>query len=456
MGRVVIPGFRKIETRGGGEGGTTNYNDLTNKPSINNVPLVGNLNTVDLNLTDATLKEEGVPAESKTVGAKLEEQSTSLLTLKEQLGNHTVKSDVPENAVFTDTVYDDTDIKEEFTKAIDDIVVGGRNLLFDTETMKSWTKGYLLAFEYNQIDYLYKNNAIKLTNVTSYGPVRFQQSKFNDLANRVGKRTFSMWAKTDDPSLGGYLNFTYRIRKNTSKEMNFYLSTEWERYTFSYDVTEDLGNGYQDFVYFKIIGTSPIYICYPKLENGNKATDWTPAPEDTEAEIQAVNNKLTTNLLKPTLATTTQNGVTCINNGDGTYTLKGTNNTSNPIAFGLERVAIKNSGDYRLVGCPNGQSSSTAHMYLANDDSSVTINDIGGGEASYLPVDTYSAVIEIQGNETVNLTFKPMITTNLNATYDDFVPYTGDTGQINSDVAYLLKRIEALESLTNKTDTTTV
>ena len=71
MGRVVIPGFRKIETSGGGEGGTTNYNDLTNKPSINNVPLVGNLNTVDLKLTDATLTEEGVPAEAKTVGAKL-------------------------------------------------------------------------------------------------------------------------------------------------------------------------------------------------------------------------------------------------------------------------------------------------------------------------------------------------------------------------------------------------
>ena len=113
MGRVVIPGFRKIETSGGGEGGTTNYNDLTNKPSINNVPLVGNLKTVDLKLTDATLTEEGVPAEAKTVGQKLEEQSTSLTALSNQLGNHTVKSDVPENAVFTDTVYDDTEVKEE-------------------------------------------------------------------------------------------------------------------------------------------------------------------------------------------------------------------------------------------------------------------------------------------------------------------------------------------------------
>ena len=115
MGKVVIPGFRKIEVSGGGEGGTTNYNDLDNKPFINNVPLVGNLRTVDLKLTDATLTEEGVPAEAKTVGTKLAEQSTSLTALSEQLGNHTVKSDVPENAVFTDTVYDDTDIKEEIT-----------------------------------------------------------------------------------------------------------------------------------------------------------------------------------------------------------------------------------------------------------------------------------------------------------------------------------------------------
>ena len=73
MARYIIPGFRKIETSGGGEGGTTNYNDLTNKPFINDVPLVGNLRTVNLKLTDATLTEEGVPAEAKTVGQKLEE-----------------------------------------------------------------------------------------------------------------------------------------------------------------------------------------------------------------------------------------------------------------------------------------------------------------------------------------------------------------------------------------------
>lgn len=122
MARYIIPGFRKIETSGGGEEGTTNYNDLTNKPFINNVPLVGNLNTVNLKLTDATLTEEGVPAEAKTVGAKLEEQSTSLTALAEQLGNHTVKSDVPENAVFTDTIYDDTGVKKSIEELNSNLV----------------------------------------------------------------------------------------------------------------------------------------------------------------------------------------------------------------------------------------------------------------------------------------------------------------------------------------------
>lgn len=58
----------------GDGGGTTDYDSLENKPSINNVSLTGNKNTVDLHLTDETLSEEGVPADSKIVGQKLDEK----------------------------------------------------------------------------------------------------------------------------------------------------------------------------------------------------------------------------------------------------------------------------------------------------------------------------------------------------------------------------------------------
>lgn len=246
--RVVIPGFRKIETSGGGEV-TGNYNDLENKPSINNVPLVGNLKTVDLKLTDSTLTEEGIPAEAKEVGIRLEKHSTSL-------------------------------------------------------------------------------NAVKK-----------------------------------------------------------------------------------------------------------------------EAMV---------NLLKPTLETTTQNGVTCTNNGDGTYTLNGTNSSDINFRFIVGSVTITNEDRYKLVGCPADKSIDTTHMYLNNTDFSVVLNDVGDGDYKILPSDVYYIQIEVKGNETINnALFKPMITTNLSATYDDFVPYTGDTGKINSDVAALLKRIEALEALATKTGTDT-
>ena len=43
-----------------GEGGTTNYNDLTNKPSINSVTLIGNKTTSDLNIkTSDLINDEG-------------------------------------------------------------------------------------------------------------------------------------------------------------------------------------------------------------------------------------------------------------------------------------------------------------------------------------------------------------------------------------------------------------
>lgn len=42
-----------INTGGGGGGGTSDYDDLTNKPSINGVPLSGNMNASDLGLAEA-------------------------------------------------------------------------------------------------------------------------------------------------------------------------------------------------------------------------------------------------------------------------------------------------------------------------------------------------------------------------------------------------------------------
>lgn len=205
MGRVVIPGFRKIETSGGGEV-TGNYNDLANKPSINNVPLVRNLKTVDLKLTDATLTEEGVPAEAKEVGLRLEAQSTSLTALSEQLGSHTVKSDVPENAVFTDTVYDDTEIKESFSEQSSEMM--------DIK-MLGWSvpKECPIQNEVNENQFVQKVGRVDLGSLSWIYDSSIPRFYSGDLQNFIKK------VKSESDIFSGYL----KDYKNLSLDNLFYI-----------------------------------------------------------------------------------------------------------------------------------------------------------------------------------------------------------------------------------------
>ena len=57
-------------------------------------------------------------------------------------------------------------------------------------------------------------------------------------------------------------------------------------------------------------------------------------------------------MLKPTLGTTTQHGITCTANGDGTYTFNGTTTEDTYIRLGFFNT--QKGVAYKLVGCPKG------------------------------------------------------------------------------------------------------
>lgn len=150
------------------------------------------------------------------------------------------------------------------------------------------------------------------------------------------------------------------------------------------------------------------------------------------------------NLLKPTLQTTTQNGVTCTANGDGTYTLNGT--ASRLTTFILRDMKLDSSLSYKLTGCPLGGDWDNGYsMYVEKQYWGI---DVGEGyeiiltDASNL-CGIYIRIIK----DTVcnNLVFKPMLTTNLDVTYDDFVPYTGDGDTLTADVAELKNDLSDLK-----------
>lgn len=135
-------------------------------------------------------------------------------------------------------------------------------------------------------------------------------------------------------------------------------------------------------------------------------------------------DKTRSNLLRPTLKTTTKNGVTCTYNGDGTYTINGT--AQGHIGFIIGRVHIEKDKKYRIVGCPSGGTyePEVGYKLYTNYDDTYAIDY--GESQTFEPTRESISDVAIQVNAgTVcdNLLFKPMITYDLSATYDDFVSY---------------------------------
>ena len=358
------------------------------------------------------------------ISSKVDEINSKL---SKQLGNNTVKSDVPENAVFTDTVYDDTEVKEDISSINSNLdgleysdVAGGKNLV----DVSKATKGYWLDSSGNL-------NAGAGNNVTDY----IEVSGNVMISGCVGNSASFCWFDSNKAYISGfsYSGDSTKIGKKPS-------NAKYIRASF----TDTNANSFM-------------------IELGDSATPYKPYIPSNKmlAEEKADKSETTVNLLNPTLKTITSNGITCTDNEDGTYTLSGTN--SSPSA-NVTFILNLNYSDFpaskvKLVGCPDlGESGKAILQTLYNETwGTSSLWDTGNGvileNGQKL---TKLAILVYPGKNVDDIVFKPMLTTNLDATYDDFVPYTGNTGKLNSDVASLLKRIEALESLVNKTNTAIV
>lgn len=200
-----------------------------------------------------------------------------------------------------------------------------------------------------------------------------------------------------------------------------------------------------------------------QLEEGSEATEYEPyipsvktLAEETSSNSEDVNTlkkETTVNLLNPTLKTTTEKGITCTNNGDGTYTLNGTK-TTDTIWLQLGTVSLKANKSYKLIGQSSTDTSIDVRVY---DNDGVYFGDgtYKGATPIITPIVDTTLSMQIRIAETTldNFIVKPMITTNLDATYDDFVPYTGNTGGLNSDVAEIRNEVSQQSAKINSNTT---
>lgn len=143
------------------------------------------------------------------------------------------------------------------------------------------------------------------------------------------------------------------------------------------------------------------------------------------------------NLLNPTLQTTTKNGVTCTANGDGTYTLNG---TATATGIFILHSNIDFTGQMRLCG-----GTSLVSLQYSNS-SNFAYEDKGAGiiiehfDSVTYPNASFNILIK-PDNVYNNALIKPMFTTDLTATYDDFEPYTGGIPSPNPDYPQEIKSI---------------
>ena len=147
---------------------------------------------------------------------------------------------------------------------------------------------------------------------------------------------------------------------------------------------------------------------------------------------------VTRNLLDSNLSGfANRNGIKIIKNEDRTYTLNGTAR-ANVVLYlngnNLQASQFKNTvGGCKLLGCPKNGSHDTYRIdvrYYENSEFNSEVkaeaSDIGSGviiDDAY-PYLVYRLYIN-KGTTVTNLIFKPMVTTDLEATIDDFVPYSG-------------------------------
>ena len=146
------------------------------------------------------------------------------------------------------------------------------------------------------------------------------------------------------------------------------------------------------------------------------------------------------NLLNSKLRTTTQNGVTCTANGDGTYTLNGT--ATKETGLILLTFTEKEDRKYRLVGSPKSAGTNTYRLDIFADNEA-SKNDVGNGVTFGTNANKpYTIRILFFANVTMNnVIFKPMLTTDLTVTYDDFEPYVGGIPSPNPDYPQEIKTV---------------
>lgn len=175
--------------------------------------------------------------------------------------------------------------KQDITTAVNDIQIGGTNLIRNSNFFQ---KDTYWAYDTGTGTIISDNSVIG--NVLVFKPTGGRL--------RVFVNTRNVWVANEIYTVSFYAkasvaNTTITPSRSIADSASAVtLTTTWKRYTGTIRSTATSDSGSLSFSVNNI--NSTYYIAAVKLEKGNKATDWSPAPEDVDSSISAVDNKVTT------------------------------------------------------------------------------------------------------------------------------------------------------------------
>lgn len=225
----------------------------------------------DISGIKTTLSDVQTTVSKKADGSTVQTLSTKFATMESNFNG------------FKTTVSNTYTTKEDFNN----LEIGGRNLLrgtkFNTISNISSDVGSGVTCDVvNQKD--------------SSSPSGYSLTiTRTDSTTTIGGRYISMPYKLTNGKVYTW-NFyakgsgSWKIGNEQNGQKTITLTSDYVRYSYTFTANN---NSYYHFVFYTQTKNANITICGVKLELGNKATDWTPAPEDVEQSITNVSSQYT-------------------------------------------------------------------------------------------------------------------------------------------------------------------
>lgn len=196
--------------------------------------------------------------------------------------------------------------KADMKSAVDSIVIGGRNYILDSQ----FRNGYWHYTKREGNDVCNVNNGVVEIISTGNYWHQYQLSTYEyegglNLVAHDTTITLSVEVQSPDNC-----PFWFNVRSDTTAgptanpiDSNGVANKNWQKVSFTGKlVPTENHKGYRIIFATNNIGT--IRFRKPKLEIGNVATDWTPAPEDADSALNVVSSKV--NSVQQTLTTANQ------------------------------------------------------------------------------------------------------------------------------------------------------